>query len=78
MLKKKLLNLRIVMERIYKKIRTIKMEINKLKKVDCKILKIITKKKEKYIVIEHEGKTYEVLKKDIDLMRGLYFSYVFK
>ena len=78
MLKKKLLNLRIVKERIYKKIRTIKMEINKLKKVDCKILKIITKKKEKYIVIEHEGKTYEVLKKDIDLMRGLYFSYVFK
>jgi transcriptional antiterminator Rof (Rho-off) len=54
------------------------MEINKLKKVDCKILKIITKKKEKYIVIEHEGKTYEVLKKDIDLMRGLYFSYVLK
>lgn len=54
------------------------METNKLKKIDCKILKIITKKKEKYIVIEHEGKIYEVLKKDVDLLRGLFFSYIFK
>jgi hypothetical protein len=52
------------------------METNNLKKINWTRPKIITKKKEKYIVIEYEGKTYEVLKKDVDLVRGLYFYYI--
>lgn len=51
---------------------------NNKEKIDWKRHKIITKKKEKYIVIEHEGKTYEILKKDVDLVRGICFSCLLK
>jgi hypothetical protein len=47
---------------------------NNKEKIVWKRHKIITKNKEKYIVVEHEGKNYEVLKKDVDLVRGIYFT----